>query len=52
MASSTVYDIYKNCDKGGFDADLWFDKMEKTPLSIVPIVDTSGSMFGSDDCIG
>ena len=52
MATSTVYDIYKNRNKEGFDADLWFDKMEKTPLSIVPIVDTSGSMIGSDDCIG
>ena len=42
----TVYDILKNSDK--IDADLYWDKLEKTPLDVLPILDTSGSMTWGD----
>ena len=51
VATSTVYDIYKNRDK--IDADLFFDKIEKISISCIPVVDTSGSMYwGSEDAAG
>lgn len=43
-AVSTVYDIYKNRNKEGFDADMWFDHLEKISGSFLPIIDVSGSM--------
>lgn len=45
-----VYDIYKNRDK--IDADLFFDKLEKISISCIPILDTSGSMWDSNDSLG
>ena len=50
VSTTTVYDIYKNRDK--IDADLFFSKIEKISGSWIPIVDTSGSMFDSNDSIG
>ena len=50
VSTSTVYDIYKNRNK--IDADLFFDKLEKINISCIPILDTSGSMFDSNDSIG
>ena len=46
VATTTVYDIYRNQDK--IDPDLFFDKIEKISLSCVPVVDTSGSMTFAD----
>ena len=50
VSTTTVYDIYKNREK--IDADLFFDKLEKIEISCVPILDTSGSMWDSNDSIG
>nr|DAU15619.1 MAG TPA: protein of unknown function (DUF2828) [Caudoviricetes sp.] len=50
VATTTIYDIYKNRDK--IDATLFFDKLEKIRLSCIPILDTSGSMWDSNDSIG
>ena len=50
VATTNVYDIYKNRDK--IDADLFFEKLEKIAISCVPVVDTSGSMWDSNDSIG
>lgn len=50
MSTTTVYDIYKNRNK--IDADLFFNKLEKISINCVPIVDTSGSMYDSNDSIG
>lgn len=50
IATSTVYDIYKNRNK--IDADLFFDKIEKISISCVPVIDTSGSMTWGDDPMG
>lgn len=52
VKTSTPYDIYRNADKLGVEADLFFDKLPKVPMSILPIVDTSGSMWDSNDSIG
>lgn len=52
MSVTTVYDIYKKAFDPEFDADLFFDKMEKISGSWIPIVDTSGSMWNSSDAIG
>lgn len=50
VSTTTVYDIYKNRTK--IDADLFFSKIEKISGSWIPIVDTSGSMWDSNDSIG
>lgn len=50
ISTTNVYDIYKNREK--IDADLFFDKLEKIKISCIPILDTSGSMFDSNDSIG
>lgn len=50
VSTTTVYDIYRNRDK--IDADLFFDKLEKIKISCIPILDTSGSMWDSNDSIG
>ena len=50
VSTTTVYDIYKNRDK--IDADVFFSKLEKIQGSWIPIVDTSGSMWDSNDAIG
>lgn len=50
IGTTTVYDIYRNRDN--IDADLFFDKIEKIKISCIPILDTSGSMFDSNDSIG
>lgn len=50
VATTNVYDIYKNRDK--IDADLFFDKLEKISGSWIPIVDSSGSMQDSNDSYG
>ena len=47
---TNVYDIYKNRDT--IDADLFFDKLEKIKINCIPILDTSGSMWDSNDSIG
>jgi len=49
---TTCYDIYKNVGKEGFDPDLFFDKLEKISLSVLPIIDSSGSMENSFDAFG
>lgn len=49
---TTVYDIYRKSFEDDFDADLFFDKIEKIEGSWIPIVDTSGSMFDGNDSIG
>lgn len=43
-AVSTVYDIYKNRNKDGFDSDMWFSQLEKISGSFLPVIDMSGSM--------
>lgn len=50
VSTTTVYDIYKNREK--IDADLFFEKIEKIPMSVCPILDTSGSMWDNNDSIG
>lgn len=50
VSTTTVYDIYRNREK--IDADLFFDKLEKISISCIPILDTSGSMWDSNDSIG
>ena len=50
VATSTVYDIYRNREK--IDPVLFFDKIEKIAINCIPIVDTSGSMCDSNDSIG
>lgn len=50
VSTTNVYDIYKNRDK--IDADLFFDKLEKIEINCLPILDTSGSMFDTNDSIG
>ena len=50
ISTTNVYDIYKNRDK--IDADLFFNKLEKIEISCVPILDTSGSMYDSNDSFG
>lgn len=52
MAVTTVYDIYRNRIKDGFDADLWYDKLPKISGSFLPIIDVSGSMYNRYDAIG
>lgn len=48
--TSTVYDIYRNCEK--IDADLYFAQIKKISGSWIPVVDTSGSMENSFDALG
>lgn len=50
VATTTVYDIYKNKDK--IDPDLFFDKLEKISGSWIPVVDSSGSMQDMNDSYG
>ena len=50
VSTTTIYDIYRNRET--IDADLFFDKIEKIKISCVPILDTSGSMWDSNDSIG
>lgn len=50
ISTTNVYDIYKNRYK--IDADLFFDKLEKIKINCIPILDTSGSMWDSNDSIG
>lgn len=50
VSTTNVYDIYKNRNK--IDADLFFDKLEKIKISCLPILDTSSSMWVSNDSIG
>lgn len=50
VSTTTVYDIFRNRQK--IDADLFFSKMEMIKGSWIPIVDTSGSMWDSNDSIG
>lgn len=50
VSTTTVYDIYRNRTK--IDTDLFFSKIEKIAINCIPIVDTSGSMWDSNDSIG
>ena len=50
IATTTVYDIYRNRDK--IDPVLFFNKIEKIKINAIPIVDTSGSMYNGNDSIG
>lgn len=50
MATSTIYDIYKN--RKNIDADMYFDKLEKIKINCIPVLDTSGSMEDLDDSLG
>ena len=50
VSTTSVYDIYKNRDK--IDPDLFFSKIEKIQGNWIPIVDTSGSMYDTNDSIG
>lgn len=49
---TNVYDLYRAAFKEGFDADVFFDNMEKISGSWIPIVDTSGSMYDGNDSAG
>lgn len=51
VATSTVYDIFKNADKLEGDIDTFFDQIEKISGNWLPIVDTSGSMVDNNDSI-
>ena len=50
VATTSVYDIYRN--RAVIDADIFFEKIEKISIDCIPIVDTSGSMYDSNDSIG
>ena len=50
VSTTTVYDVYKNRSK--INADIFFDKLEKIKVNCIPVVDTSGSMWDSNDSIG
>lgn len=50
VSTTNVYDIYRNREK--IDADLFFNELEKIEINCLPILDTSGSMFDSNDSIG
>lgn len=50
VSTTTVYDIYKNMDN--INPDIFFDKIEKIKINCIPIVDTSGSMWDSNDSYG
>ena len=52
VKTSTPYDIYRNADKLGAEADLFFDRLPKVSMSVLPIVDTSASMWDSNDSVG
>lgn len=52
FATGTVYDIYRNLDRLEGNAELFFDKLPKAPMSSIVICDTSGSMFNQYDAIG
>ena len=46
---ATVYDVYRNAvHNKEFDADMWYDQLEKISLSCIPVVDVSGSMQTND----
>lgn len=46
---ATVYDIYKNAvHNEEFDADMWYDQLEKISISCIPVIDVSGSMQCND----
>ena len=47
VTTTTPYDIFKNANK--IDADLFFDKLEKIQINALAVVDTSGSMWNSND---
>ena len=50
VTTTSVYDIYRN--RAFIDADIFFDKIEKISIDCIPIVDTSGSMYDSNDSVG
>lgn len=52
FATGTVYDIYRNLDRLEGNAELFFEKLPKAPMSSIVICDTSGSMFNQYDAIG
>ena len=52
FSTGTVYDIYRNLDRLEGNAELFFDKLPKAPMSSIVICDTSGSMFNQYDAIG
>lgn len=52
VSVTNVYDLLMAALKDdNFDADLFFDKIEKTEGNWLPIVDTSGSMFDMNNSI-
>lgn len=50
VSTTSVYDIYQNKNK--IDPDLFFEKIEKIKINCLPIIDTSASMFDSEDSMG
>ena len=52
FATGTVYDIYRNLDRLEGNAELFFEKLPKAPMSSIVICDTSGSMMNQYDSIG
>jgi len=50
VSTTFVYDIYRN--RKSIDADIFFEKIEKISIDCIPIVDTSGSMYDTNDSIG
>lgn len=52
ISVATIYDIYRNRLKDGFEPDLWIDKLEKISGSFMPIIDVSTSMYDDNDSIG
>ena len=51
FATGTVYDIYRNLDRLEGNAELFFEKLPKAPMSSIVICDTSGSMMNQYDSI-
>lgn len=49
VSVASVYDILRNGKK--IDQDMYFDKMPKISGSWIPVLDTSGSMFDTNDSI-
>lgn len=49
---TNVYDIYKHRNDEGFEPEMFFEQIEKTSGSWIPVVDTSGSMENCNDSIG
>lgn len=52
VATTNCYDIYRNCNTEGFDADAFFSQLEKININAIAVIDSSSSMRNSNDCYG